>query len=145
MPTLRKKAALDGLQKKQNRNYTPKEQKDNYVVQQREQGQICSLIQGMSRQMPNKRDMIKVGGVPVPKRHRTCIHAARSRLTCIENHPNYLHKYTFMKTLKFVQQIPFKDYQVSSMHMPTTCHLPNKFGNDFLEGDIQYCASFINI
>ncbi len=104
------------------------------------------LIQDMSRQMRNKRDMIKIAGVPVPKCHLTCtcIHAARSRLTCIDNHPNYLYKYTFMITPKFVQQIPLKDYQVS-MHMPTMCHLPNKFGNDFLEHDTQYFASFINI
>ena len=111
MSTPKKKAALDGLQKKQKRSYTPKGQKERTMWSNKVKD---FLIQdNMSRQMPNKRDVIKVGGVPVPKRHLTCS-KKQAYLQFIDNHPNYPYKYTtFRKSIpRFVKQMTLKDRRV---------------------------------
>ncbi len=97
------------------------------------------LIQDMSRQMPNRRHNNSGWSA--------CTKAPPYMYTCSKKqaYPNYLYRYTFMKTPKFVWHIPLKDCQVLFMHMPTMCRLLNKFGNGFLESGIQYFASFINI
>ncbi len=49
------------------------------------------LIQDVSSQIPNQRNMIKVGGVPVLKHHCTCINK-QAYLQFIDNHHNYPYK-----------------------------------------------------
>jgi len=109
--TPRKKTALDGLQKKRKRKYTPREKKNRIIWSTKVKD---FLIQdNMAWQMPNKRDVIKVDGVSVPKRHLTC-NKKQAYLQFVDKHPDYPYKYTtFRKSIpKFIRQMTLKDRRV---------------------------------
>lgn len=120
--TPKKKNALAFMQDQntpqRNRNTAQRNTKTPQRNQKKRQfwkSKISQFLQrdDMSRQMPNKKDVVKVNGQPVPKRHLLSSQK-EAYLKFLEHHPSYPFKYTtFRKSIpRHIKKINLKDRRV---------------------------------
>lgn len=104
-----KKTALNQLQKKNSCR------RRNVPTRQFWRENICQFLSkdNISRQMPNKRDVIKVDGSHVAKRH-LCCSKKEAFLHFVEQNPSYPYRYTtFRKSIpKFITKMNLNDRRI---------------------------------